>query len=98
MRAEHIEHRPESETPPAILFQTEVDSHMLDARGHRLRLDRARVGGAEIALQLIIKIHDQGLWAAAMLGKRGVGGTGCRFILSLRTLYPQPVPTRPESS
>lgn len=75
MGAEHVEHRPQGETPPATLFQAEVDAHMLDTGGHRLRPDRGEVGGAEIALQLVIKIHAAGLWRVRRDGKGRVQGS-----------------------
>ena len=65
-----IEHRPQGKTPPAILFQAKIHLHMLDAGREHLGLYRRQIGGAEIALELVIEIHEEGLWAARTVGKR----------------------------
>lgn len=66
--AEHVHQRPQGKAAAGVGFEAEIDAHAFGARGERLGVDRRKVGGAEIAGQLVVEIHGA-LWSES--GPRG---------------------------
>src|SRR6476646_6572808 len=64
-RAQRIEKRPKGKTFAAIRGKSKVDDHSFDARLQGRWRNRAKIGGPEIAADLIVEIHAA---QAVMLG------------------------------
>jgi catechol 2,3-dioxygenase-like lactoylglutathione lyase family enzyme len=59
--AEHVHQAPQGETPASILLQTKIDAHMFETCRERLGRKGFEIGGTEIALELIVEVHDDAI-------------------------------------
>lgn len=57
--SEHVQERPQRKALVPVLLKAEIDPAVLDAGSKGVGSNPGEVGGGEVALQQIVKLHDR---------------------------------------
>jgi hypothetical protein len=64
-----VEQGPHREAAAAVLFQPELDEHLLDAAVDRLGRQRVEIGRPEMTAQLLVEIHQANILPKARFAR-----------------------------